>query len=219
MPPAPAPVDVLSGYALWAERYPARPHNPLMAAEQAAMLSLLPENLAGRRCLDAACGSGRYLRILRDRRAAITIGFDLSPHMLQQFTIHRSPFTVHHCLQSSFLRAPLPSSSVDVITCGLSIGHTPHLPAAIAELARVLLPGGLLLYSDIHPGGVRAGWQRTFTAADGRRFSLEHYRHTLPDHRRACEQAGLSLHSVLEPPLPGGSMPVVLVIGAVKTGR
>ena len=217
----PMPVDVLLGYALWAESYPAQAHNALMATEEAAMLNLLPADLSGQRCLDVACGSGRYLHILRTRHAAV-LGLDLSPHMLQQLAIQNSEFTkvcpavsgIHNYLQASFQHIPLQSNSVDVITCGLSVGHEPDLTATMAEMARVLRPNGRLLYSDIHPNGTRAGWQRTFTAADGRLLSVAHHLHSHLDHQRACEQAGLKLQAMLEPSLPGGSMPVVLVISA-----
>ena len=48
-----------AAYALWAESYPAHAHNPVMQAEERAMLAMLPADLHGQAVLDAGCGSGR----------------------------------------------------------------------------------------------------------------------------------------------------------------
>ncbi|HXV42569.1 MAG TPA: class I SAM-dependent methyltransferase, partial [Anaerolineae bacterium] len=80
----PIVVDVLTGYAQWAKNYPAQAHNPLMEIEERAMLSLLPDDLSSRVCLDLACGSGRYMRLMRSRRAQQVFGVDYSADMLVQ---------------------------------------------------------------------------------------------------------------------------------------
>ena len=56
--------DTRALYDRWAPLYPPLPHNPVMRAEQAAMLQSLPD-VCGARALDLACGSGRYAMILR----------------------------------------------------------------------------------------------------------------------------------------------------------
>jgi hypothetical protein len=67
-------LDVREAYARLADSYPAHTNHPFMRLEQATMLELLPD-LAGKRTLDVACGTGRYLKILRG--AATTLGIDL----------------------------------------------------------------------------------------------------------------------------------------------
>jgi len=71
-----------AAYALWAASYPPHAHNPLMLAEERAMLALLPADLRGRRVLDAGCGSGRYLLHALRRNARRALGVDLSAEML-----------------------------------------------------------------------------------------------------------------------------------------
>src|SRR5215212_107953 len=71
-----------AAYALWAASYPPHAHNPLMLAEERAMLALLPADLRGRAVLDAGCGSGRYVLHALRRSARRVLGIDLSAEML-----------------------------------------------------------------------------------------------------------------------------------------
>lgn len=219
--PGPPILDVLPAYARWAPNYPPRAHNPLMQLEERTMLALLPENLQRCRCLDLACGSGRYLRRLRERGAAVAVGLDFSANMLAE----SRRFESGPAVRGTFVGLPFASAAFDWIICGLAVGHTPRLEPVLAEATRRLRPGGLLLYSDFHPAGVAAGWQRTFTTANGSVFGVAHYPHRFDDHRRACNGAGLTIEVVREPALGPAApearwqtLPAVLVIRARKLG-
>ena len=110
----------------------------------------------------------------------------------------------------------------DFITCGLAVGHEKNLSELLAEAARVLRPGGILLYSDFHPIGAFLGWKRTFTADNGTVYNLEHHLHLYSHHQQSCKAAGLDIDAVLEPfagsnvPSQARNIPVVIVIRAVK---
>lgn len=54
-------LEPAAAYALWAQAYPPHAHNPVMLAEERAMLDLMPASLQGQHVLDAGCGSGRYM--------------------------------------------------------------------------------------------------------------------------------------------------------------
>ncbi|GIK40987.1 MAG: biotin synthase [Chloroflexota bacterium] len=216
-------VDVLTGYAQWAKNYPAQAHNPLMEIEERAMLSLLPDDLSSQVCLDLACGSGRYMKLMQSRRAQQIFGVDYSADMLlqainSQFSIHNSQLA-----RSAFLALPFAASTFDLITCGLAVGHEKNLDRTLAEIARVLRVGGAVIYSDFHPFAALSGWQRSFKTGSGHTVTLEHYLHLYSDHQRACQAAGLTIMAVREPVAgehaPPGSqqVPVVLVIRAIKT--
>ena len=216
-------LDVINGYAHWAKNYPATTHNPLMEAEQQAMLSLLPKNLGGKVCLDLACGSGRYIRILQERGARRVIGLDYSPDMLAQANNPESNIQQPKLVRAPFVTLPFASEMFEFIICGLAVGHEKDLYQLLTEAARVLHPGGMLLYSDFHPFGTLLGWQRTFTADNGAVYSLEHHLHLYSHHQQSCRAAGLTIDAVLEPfggpnvPPNAQNIPVVLVIRALKT--
>lgn len=214
----PIPVDILTGYAHWAGSYQAAPHNPLMEVEQQAMLHLIPVDLRDYTCLDVACGSGRYMLLLQVRRAGQVVGVDYSADMLAQA---KKVDLGGLLIRGPFSPLPFPDNSFNLITCGMAVGHEKNLAQVIAEFARVLRPGGLLIYSDLHPFGAMAGWKRTFAAANGTTYQLEHHFHTINDHYDACRRAELRIETVLEPTLNSDSAshsnPVVLVMKAVKS--
>src|SRR5260221_11507594 len=131
-----------AAYALWAASSPPHAHNPLMLAEERAMLALLPADLRGRAVLDAGCGSGRYLLHALRRNARRVLGVDLSAEMLAQaqglgvgswgLGTSASPWLV----QASLEAIPLRDRWADLTVGGLTIGHVERLDAALAELRR-----------------------------------------------------------------------------------
>src|SRR5215813_2315411 len=161
-------LEPAAAYALWADAYPPNAHNPLMQAEERAMLALLPADLSGARVLDAGCGSGRYLLHARRRGAGHLLGIDLSAEMLARARAelsmkneewrtsraasgHSSFFTLHSSfIQASLDAIPLRGGWADITICGLTLGHLEDLRAPLAELRRVTRPGGRLLCSDFH---------------------------------------------------------------------
>lgn len=183
----------LRAYEYWASAYPPFAHNALMQAEEAAMLTLMPE-LSGRVVLDLACGTGRYSRIGLERGAGVVIGVDNSRHMLQQYG-----FPLRAVASSESI--PLATGSVDVVVCGLALGHLAALRPSLVEMARVLRVGGTALVSDFHPFIFLNGQRRTFTSADGKTYAVEHYAHLYADYQRAARAAGLTIEAVLEPRL------------------
>jgi malonyl-CoA O-methyltransferase len=210
----PVELEALDAYAMWAADYSPEAHNPLMALEEQAMLELLP-TLTGRRVLDLACGSGRYLGRFAGAGAARALGLDLSPAMLARAAALGQPLA-----QADLLRLPLATECWDVAVCGLAVGHLSGLANVLGEIGRVLAPGGTVIYSDLHPFGALAGWKRSFRGRDGREYSARHHIHLYADHVEACQAAGLAITALREPRIdfehPYRGYPAVLVIRAGK---
>jgi malonyl-CoA O-methyltransferase len=177
--------SLLDAYDRWAPAYPAQPHNPLMQAEQRAMLDGLPP-LAGRDVLDLACGTGRYAGLAEHRGASSVLALDFSLSMLRRAAVARR-------VRADMSRLPLRDQVVDVVLSGLALGHAPDLAGCMREVARVLRPGGVLLYSDFHPEAARAGLERSFQDASGARVVLPPDAHDVAAHRSALAAAGLRL--------------------------
>jgi len=181
----------VAAYDLWAESYPPLPHNPLMRAEQAAMLALWPDEVSGLRALDLACGTGRYALLLEERGATSVIGTDRSPEMLRRAPLARR---VH----ADMMDLPFADAQFELVVSGLAVGHAPSLDGWMREMARVLVPGGQLVFTDFHPDAARAGMTRSFTDGEKRKHELLHGLYNLADHQTAAAKAGLVLEQARE---------------------
>ncbi|HEY8551212.1 MAG TPA: ubiquinone/menaquinone biosynthesis methyltransferase [Vicinamibacterales bacterium] len=101
---------------------------------------------AGDRVLDLACGTGD-LALAAAARAASVLALDLTPRMValarQKPGASAIRFTV-----GDMCHLPMASASADVVTTGYGLRNVPYLDRAIAEIARVLRPGGRFLSLD-----------------------------------------------------------------------
>ncbi len=101
------------------------------------------------RILDAGCGSGPLSAALRDRGAVVT-GFDKSAGMLE---LARRRLGDHADLQVADLGGPLPfpDATFDDVIASLVLHYLEDWGPPLAELRRVLKPGGRLIVSVEHP--------------------------------------------------------------------
>lgn len=189
---SPLTLEAQDAYGLWAPSYPPRAHTPLMQIEERVVRELLPD-VTGLRALDLACGSGRYLRLLADRGAQCLVGCDLAWGMLE-----RAIAVSRAVAQADLFQLPFAASAFDLVVCGLALGDVVELRPAIAEIARVLRPGGLALWSDLHPDAAQHGWRRTFTGCDGRSYAIRHHVHSVAEHQAACCASGLAIEALRE---------------------
>lgn len=182
--------------------------------EQTAMLELLPD-LKNKNILDLACGSGRYLEIIRGENPDSIYGLDFSPPMLS-----RAKNKFKNLMLANMTNIPMRSSSVDIIICGLAIGHCLDLEPVFSEISRILRTGGFVIYSDLHPFGKLAGWKRKFRDVNGREFAVEHYFHLYGAHHKICLANDLVIEDIREPLIAEGhrwsGSPAILAVRARK---
>lgn len=98
---------------------------------------------AGCRVLDIATGPG-YVAAAAARRGAVVVGVDIAPRMLR---IARGLFPDIDFRQSDMEHLALPDSSFDAVTGNFAILHAGRPERAVAEVARVLVPGGMVALS------------------------------------------------------------------------
>lgn len=151
-------LPVSTGYERWAQTYD-ESHNPLLALEQRMIASMLPD-LAGKRALDLACGTGRWFSLLAARGVAQLIGADISRPMLR---IAAKKVNLSRALiQADCGAIPLKDGEIDFAICSFAAGHIRNLNTFAAECSRVLRAGAELFISDLHPDAYSAGWRTGF---------------------------------------------------------
>ncbi|WP_328943213.1 methyltransferase domain-containing protein [Streptomyces sp. NBC_00250] len=137
-------------YDSFAEAYTAENDNNLLNAyyERPAVLALAGD-VAGRRILDAGCGSGPLSAALRDRGADVT-GIDSSAGMLELARRRLGADTALHVVD---LADPLPfdDDAFDDVVASLVLHYLEDWGPTLTELRRVLRPGGRLIVSVQHP--------------------------------------------------------------------
>jgi 2-polyprenyl-6-hydroxyphenyl methylase / 3-demethylubiquinone-9 3-methyltransferase len=116
-------------------------------------------DLHGRLVLDAGCGGGLVARELAAAGATV-VGLDRSRGSLGVATRAAGPR--FRPAQGRLERLPFADGVFDAVVAADVLEHVPDLPAAVAELARVLAPGGRLVFDTIN----RTPWS-WFTAVFG----------------------------------------------------
>lgn len=147
------------GYERWAPAYDGP--NPAVDAARSIIGSLLdgaPRGVA----LDAACGTGCQAEQLVERGYEV-IGVDQSEPML---AVARAKVPAAQFRVGDLHALPLADASVDVVASTLALTHVADLRPVIAEMARVLRPGGHVLLSDMHPTMVTLGGAAIFPSGE-----------------------------------------------------
>jgi ubiquinone/menaquinone biosynthesis methyltransferase len=101
---------------------------------------------AGTRALDLACGTGDIAYLLARRGARVT-GLDVTGEMLRRA---RGKGQGVAFVAGDMMALPFPDAHFDVVTAGYGIRNVPELAPALAEIRRVLRPGGVFLSLDFN---------------------------------------------------------------------
>jgi demethylmenaquinone methyltransferase/2-methoxy-6-polyprenyl-1,4-benzoquinol methylase len=115
----------------------------------------------GERVLDLATGTGDLAFAAAAREAAV-VGLDLAPRMIRLARAKPGAAGVRFVI-GDMSALPVPPSSFDVVTTGYGLRNVPDLDRAIAEIARVLRPGGRFLSLDFEKPA-SAGWRSAYFA-------------------------------------------------------
>lgn len=100
--------------------------------------------------LDAGCGNGFMTEHFAAAGYAVT-GADSSPEAIERAREHadRVGLSITYSIASPDT-LPFSNASFDAVTCCDLLEHTSDISATVAEISRVLKPGGILLYSTIN---------------------------------------------------------------------
>jgi ubiquinone/menaquinone biosynthesis C-methylase UbiE len=196
-------------YDSFAESYSTENESSLENAyyERPAMIDLAGD-VNGRRVLDAGCGSGPLFAALRAKGAIVT-GFDSSPAMVE---LARRRLGDDAALHVADLSRPLPfaDGAFDDVVVSLVLHYLRDWTEPLAELRRVLKPGGRLMLSVNHPLLYKwinpsadyfaiTQWSEEYTFS-GQSAVLTYWHRPLHVMTAAFTEAGFRLSVISEPP-------------------
>lgn len=99
-------------------------------------------------CLDLACGTGDLSRMLANRYPhGQILGVDLSQEMLELAAAKGGPLNLSYLL-GDMNALPIAAGSCDLVTGSYALRNAPDLDCALAEISRVLRPGGHAAFLD-----------------------------------------------------------------------
>jgi SAM-dependent methyltransferase len=165
--------------------------------------------------LEIGCGEGRVSRDLRDRGHRV-VAIDASPTLLRH-AWEADPRGRY--VMGDGMRLPFPDATFDLAVAYNSLMDMDDMPAAVAEAARVLTPGGRLAVSVTHPvndAGTFSGrdptapfviagsylGRRRFEGTFGRgelTMTFRGWCYPLEDYARALEAARFVIERIREP--------------------
>ncbi len=153
---------------------------------------------AGSRVLDVASGPGATALLLAQELEAEVIGVELGAEAVTRACAAAAEAGLGGSVSfatGDAARLPLPDASVDAVLCECSLCLFEDKPAVVAEMARVLRPGGRVVIADVTvqdgglPPALRSAAGRIACVADA--LAPEGY-------QRLLREAGLKIE-VFEP--------------------
>jgi SAM-dependent methyltransferase len=194
----------------WA-RTPARDH-AFWGFNLPALLELVPP--PGRLTVDVGSGEGRVGRELI-RRGHRVVGVEGSAALAAAARAAEPAFEVH---VGDAAQLPLADAAADLAIASMSLLNIDAMPAAVAEVARVLDRGGRFCFSIVHPQNsakplgddpAAGSYFAEYGYAEqrersGRRMTFHDIHRPLSAYARALEDAGLLIEALREP-IPGAA--------------
>lgn len=133
-------------FSAWYERERAAGYHALIDEIE---VDAVREFAAGKRVLEAGCGTGLVLERLA-RVAQEAHGFDLSPGMVAKARARGLSVSL-----GSVTAIPFRSNSFDFVCSFKVLAHVPEIELALRELSRVTRPGGTLVLEFYNPWSLR----------------------------------------------------------------
>jgi SAM-dependent methyltransferase len=200
-----------------------------------AFLTLIPD--PQQTTLDLACGEGRLTRLLASRGHRV-VGVDAAPTMVRNAVTHAE---AQPAINGDATRLPFRDEAFDLVVAYMCLHDIDQMPETVAEVARVLKPGGRLAAAIPHPVNTAGGFasreeQAPFVITgsyldahptddvverDGITLTFHSEHRPLETYGLALEHAGLLIEAIREvrAPAPGRwqRIPLFLQLRAIKT--
>jgi ubiquinone/menaquinone biosynthesis C-methylase UbiE len=156
-------VSVQEGYDRWGPTYDLDP-NPLLALEERQLRLMMPP-LQGKRALDLACGTGRWLSLLVSGGVSTAVGMDFSQAMLA--VANRKTDVKGRIVCADCRALPFARLAFDLVICSFAVNHILDPEKLARQVWNVTVPGANVYLSDVHPLALARGWHTAFRDQQG----------------------------------------------------
>jgi len=161
-------VDSKEGYNLYSENYK-NDYKELDSFDRAEFLSFIPDK--NEFCIELGVGDGRISRELM-RKSDVFLGLDIAEKMLTQA---RKNLPGSHLVQANLEKLiPVKSNSADLIVAAFFFVHIHQPEYVIAEVERILKPGGVFVFNLIPQR------RELVLNAKGKKFKVKSFYHSPP---------------------------------------
>ena len=113
---------------------------------------LMKTSLSGCKVLDLGCGAGGItISLLRDFEAKMVIGVDVEPDVLKKAKDKIKKAKLEDQIKVFLVgqdKLPFKADTFDIVFSKDSIVHVPDKENIFNEISRVLIPGGIFVFSD-----------------------------------------------------------------------
>ena len=134
------------------------PRSYLVKRTHLELLQLIPSQ--GQLILDAGCGPGTY-GIMLAQEGNEVIGIEISPEATRVASERANEKKVNFLpVVGDLERLPYKDNSFDTCFCGWVLHHFPDTGTAVAELSRVLKPGGKIALAEPNESNVAMRFSR-----------------------------------------------------------
>jgi ubiquinone/menaquinone biosynthesis C-methylase UbiE len=145
----------------------AKRHSTRVAQQAEARLQPL-EPQPGQRLLDVGCGNGAAIIQLAHAYGLDVTGVDIDPDQIAAAQLAAGESNRMHFLGADATELPFDEHEFDFVYTNKTTHHIRDWPRALAEMARVLKPGGALVYADfVAPVGRHLPTRRGIEAIAG----------------------------------------------------
>lgn len=149
----------------------------------------------GRRILDLSCGTGAHFPYHRNLENVV--GLDIHRPSLDAV---RQRYPAANLVQGDIYRMPFRDESFDIIMSVYNLEHIFHLPAALANVQRLLAPDGTFLVGLPCEGGLAWNGGRAMTSARTvpQRYGIDYDRVIAIEHCNTAQQVLSELREVFD---------------------
>jgi 2-polyprenyl-3-methyl-5-hydroxy-6-metoxy-1,4-benzoquinol methylase len=125
-------------------------HSRPARVEYEPVVDELLGDVSGKRVLDAGCGDGTHSRRLNSLGAIVT-GIDGSAKMISIAERYPARLGLGFKVADLTKKLPFLDGCYDIVLANMVLMDIPRIDVAIAEFARLLVDGGMLVFSITHP--------------------------------------------------------------------